>query len=405
MKKELGELEPLWKVLIADDEAIIREGIRESIPWDKLSLTVVAEAEDGEEALEKALLHKVNIVLVDLNMPIMNGLTVMKHIREQLPECRIVIITGHDEFSYAQEAIRLDVDDYILKPVNPIQLTEVLGGLSRQLTLQVDENKYMTIASRQIEKNMAILRERFCKEWLEGNLQVEEIREQLQFLQLPQDYPAVLGVIRFEKDAGKPYITEKDRQLYLFAIENIAAEILQSWENIIFRDQYGLIVIIIWAQVSDEVQHSISNAILKYLKIITYASFEFINNHERGITQSYHNAKEKIYQLTQLSPMVRRGQQLIKEQYMNSELTLEMLAEELQISPIYISRQLKEELGTSFIHVLTQTRMNKAIYYLDSTDLSINEISELVGFDNQHYFSTSFKKNVGMSPNQYRRGI
>ncbi|MEX1029724.1 MAG: response regulator [Paenibacillaceae bacterium] len=393
-----------WKVLIADDEAIIRDGIRENIEWDQLSLVVVAEAEDGEEALERALLHKVNIMLVDLNMPIMNGLTVMKHIREQLPECRIVIITGHDEFTYAQEAIRLDVDDYILKPVNPGQLAEVLRRLSKQLTQQVEEDKYLTVASRQIEKNIAILRERFCKEWLEGNLQDAEIYEQLEFLQLPKDAPTLLGVIRFEKDAGKPYITEKDRQLYLFAIENIVGEILQSWRHIIFRDQYGLIVIIIWDEVGDEVLHSIMNAIHHYLKITIYHSFEVIDAQPRGTMQSYQRAKEKIYTLTQLSPMVRRGQQLVKEQYMNAKFTLEMLAEELQISPIYLSRQLKEELGTSFIHLLTQTRMNKAIYYLDSSQLSINEISELVGFDNQHYFSTSFKKNVGMSPNQYRRG-
>lgn len=393
-----------WKVLIADDEAIIRDGIQENIQWDLMSLVVVGEAEDGEEALELALLHKVNIILVDLNMPIMNGLKLTKRIREQLPECRIVIITGHDEFTYAQEAIRLGVDDYILKPVNPIQLTEVLDKLSRQLTQQVDEDKYLTIASSQIEKNMSMLRERFCKEWLDGNLRVEEVREQLEFLQLPVNDPILLGVIRFEKDAGKPYITEKDRQLYLFAIENIVGEILSSCKHIIFRDHYGLIIIIIWEQITDEVQHSIAKAIRQYLKITIYPSFEVIDEHQRGIMQSYDRAKEKIYQLTQLSPIVRRGQQFVKEQYMNSGLTLDVLAEELQISAIYLSRQLKEELGTSFIHLLTQTRMNKAIYYLDSSDLSINEISELVGFDNQHYFSTSFRKNVGMSPNQYRRG-
>jgi two-component system response regulator YesN len=393
-----------WKVLIADDEAIIRDGIRENIEWDQLSLVVVAEAEDGEEALERALLHKVNIMLVDLNMPIMNGLTVMKHIREQLPECRIVIITGHDEFTYAQEAIRLDVDDYILKPVNPGQLAEVLRKLSIQLTQQVEEDKYLSVASRQIEKNIAMLRERFCKEWLEGNLQDDEVNEQLEFLQLPKDAPTLLGVIRFEKDAGKRYITEKDRQLYLYAIENIVGEILQPLRHIIFRDHYGLIVIIMWDQVGDEVLHSVMNAIHHYLKITVYHSFEVIDAQPRGTMHSYQQAKEKIYALTQLSPMVRRGQQLVKEQYMNAKFTLEMLAEELQISPIYLSRQLKEELGTSFIHLLTQTRMNKAMYYLDSSQLSINEISELVGFDNQHYFSTSFKKNVGMSPNHYRRG-
>ena len=104
-----------WKVLIADDESIIREGIRSSVPWDDLRLEVVGEAEDGEEALEMAVDKQANILLVDLSMPIMNGLALIRHLREQLPKCKIVIITGHDEFNYAYEAIKLEVDDYILK--------------------------------------------------------------------------------------------------------------------------------------------------------------------------------------------------------------------------------------------------------------------------------------------------
>ena len=104
----MNALEPLWKILIADDEYIIREGIRAAVAWAELNMEVVAEAEDGEEALELALKHQVNIILLDLNMPIMNGLTLMEHLREQHPSCRIVIITGHDEFVYAQQAIRVE---------------------------------------------------------------------------------------------------------------------------------------------------------------------------------------------------------------------------------------------------------------------------------------------------------
>lgn len=100
-----------WKVLIADDESIIREGIRETINWEEFQMEVVAEAEDGEEALELALRHGVHVLFVDLNMPIMDGITLMKHIRKKLSKCRIVVVTGHDEFTYAQEAIRLQVDD------------------------------------------------------------------------------------------------------------------------------------------------------------------------------------------------------------------------------------------------------------------------------------------------------
>nr|6SWB_A Chain A, Two-component response regulator [Geobacillus stearothermophilus]6SWB_B Chain B, Two-component response regulator [Geobacillus stearothermophilus] len=128
-----------WKVLIADDEAIIREGIRESIDWNEFNMEVVAEAEDGEEALELALRHRVDVLFVDLSMPIMDGLTLMKYAREKLPNCHMIVITGYDEFSYAQEAIRLQVDDYLLKPTDPQRLREVVAKVKEKLEQEQKE--------------------------------------------------------------------------------------------------------------------------------------------------------------------------------------------------------------------------------------------------------------------------
>jgi YesN/AraC family two-component response regulator len=85
-------------------------------------------------------------------------------------------------------------------------------------------------------------------------------------------------------------------------------------------------------------------------------------------------------------------------------LSLEDVSDSLQVSSVYLSKKFKEELGTSFVHVLSEIRMAKAIQLLDSTDITISKIAELVGFENQHYFSTSFKKIVGVSPIQYRQG-
>ena len=403
---EVGTLEPFWKILIADDESIIREGIRTAVPWEELNIEVVAEAEDGEEALELALQHQVDIILVDLNMPIMNGLTLMKHIREQHPSCRIVIITGHDEFDYAQQAIRLEVDDYILKPVNPQQLTKILERIVKDLTQEIHEEKYLNVASRQIVKNLSILRERFCLEWMEGSLSEDEIAEQLEFLQLPNQIPEMIGVLRwFEKDAGKPFISEKDRQLYLYAIENITAEILEAWKHVLFRDHFGVIIILVWGKIAGETLDLLSKSILHYLKITIFTAFEPIEGGLNSLSLAYNVARTHVYKMTQLSPMVRRGRQYVQEHYSNSELSLDDVAEALQVSPVYLSRQFKEELGTSFIYVLTEIRIKKAIELLDSTERTMNEIAELVGFDNQHYFSTSFKKTVGISPNQYRRGV
>lgn len=152
-----------WNVLIADDEPIIRDGIRNSIDWPSLQMNVVAEAEDGEEAIELSLMYSVDILLVDINMPIVNGLNVIKHVKEKLPDCRIIIITGYDEFKYAQEAIRLNVSDYLLKPIDPNHLLELLNKLENELVNDNNQKDLLDRTSEQFTKNLPTFKNTFFK--------------------------------------------------------------------------------------------------------------------------------------------------------------------------------------------------------------------------------------------------
>ncbi|GGF94985.1 response regulator [Paenibacillus abyssi] len=398
-------MEQAWKVLIADDESIIREGIREAVDWSSLQMEVAAEAEDGEEALELALLHRVHIMLVDLNMPIMNGITLIKHIREKHADCKIIIITGHDEFTYAQEAIRLSVDDYILKPARPDQLVKVLENARRDLELMEQKNEHLRMASQQINKNFPLLRERFCHEWLGGDLTREEITEQLQFLQLPVSCPKLCGVIRWpELIVNQPLMKESDRQLLLYAIENIVSEWLEPYQKVMFRDHSGLIVLIAWEGIPESVLKEIERSVQTYLKIAVYLHFEPVEDGVTAVPAAYRRCKTNVYREAHISPMVRRARQYIRDHFTNPEMTLELVAQSLQVSPVYLSRVLKQELGISFVSLLTQLRIQRAIQLLNTTTMQIQEIAEAVGYDTQHYFSTAFKKVTGASPNQYRKG-
>lgn len=398
-------LDSYWKVLIADDEHIIREGIRDSVPWPDLNMTVCGEAEDGEEALELALKHKIHIALVDLNMPIMNGITFMKELREQLPECRIIIISGHDEFSYAQEAIRLGVDDYILKPANSEQLQSVLARIEQELVQVQRQEEQLEQASKQIVKNFPLLRERFCLEWIEGTLAEEEVMEQLHFLQLPSLSPSMLGVVRWpELNANVPLRKENDRQLFLFAIENMISEMLSMYNKTLFRDHSGFIVVIVWGVIPETLISDMQQAIQSYLKITIHLQLLPVTQGLCSIPEVYRLCKSNLYKETQMSPIVRRAKDYIRESYKDSGMSLESFANSMQVSPVYLSRIIKQEIGTSFVSLVTQERMAKAVQLLSSTDLPISEIAERVGYDTQHYFSTAFKKAIGVSPNQYRKG-
>lgn len=144
-----------WRVLIADDEPWIREGIRDAVSWERYQMSVSAEAENGEEAFELALKHGIDLLIVDLNMPIVNGITLMKKLRGALPQCRFVIVTGYDQFAYAQEAIRLNVDDYLLKPVDPAHLELVLENISVSLAAEKRSSASKSLPSSIFNKTSA----------------------------------------------------------------------------------------------------------------------------------------------------------------------------------------------------------------------------------------------------------
>jgi two-component system response regulator YesN len=394
-----------WKVLIADDEAIIREGIRHAVDWDALGMTVCAEAEDGEEALELAERHGADVMLVDLNMPIMHGLELIRLVRERLPSCLVVIITGHDEFEYAREALRLGVQEYVLKPANPAELTAVMEQVRDKLVRQARLDTYLDMAAKQIEKNLPLLRERFCLDWLEGNLSREEILDQLQFLRLPSRSPNAVMAIRWPDLAlNQPVRGESERQLMLFAIENIAAELLGGAEHLMFRDAAGHVFVIAWNDLPATLPGDIERAVQEYLKLAVQVHLEPAGRDVAGVGAALRRCRAALVREARLTPVVRRARALIRERYADPELSLEDAAAALNVSPVYLSRILKQELGASFIQLVTMMRMEQATRLLAGTGLPIHEIAERVGYVSQHYFSTAFKKMFGVSPNQYRRG-
>ncbi|MBD9157626.1 MAG: response regulator, partial [Lachnospiraceae bacterium] len=116
----------MYKVLLVDDEALTREAISENIPWGKLGFELVASCENGRDAMEVIRQKKPDLVLTDICMPYVDGIELAKYIFENCPDTKTIIISGYDEFEYAKQAVRYQVMEYILKPITPSELTEVL---------------------------------------------------------------------------------------------------------------------------------------------------------------------------------------------------------------------------------------------------------------------------------------
>ena len=122
----------MMKVMLVENEELILQGIRNILDWEALGLEVVHMAHDGQEALAMWEKEPVHIVVTDISMPVMDGLTLLRKIREKEDRVRFIILTGYDEFAYAREAIRLEVENYILKPINEEELERQLKETIRK---------------------------------------------------------------------------------------------------------------------------------------------------------------------------------------------------------------------------------------------------------------------------------
>ena len=107
----------LYKVFLIEDEIVAREGIRDNVNWNAHGFQFSGDAPDGEIALSLLETTRPDLIITDIKMPFMDGLQLCKIVRERMPDTKIVILSGHDEFEYAHKAINLGVKEYILKPV------------------------------------------------------------------------------------------------------------------------------------------------------------------------------------------------------------------------------------------------------------------------------------------------
>ena len=127
------------KVFLVEDESIIRRGIRDNIAWESHGFEFVGEAGDGEYAYPLLLNTKPDILITDIKMPFMDGLELSRLVKKSLPKTRIIILSGYNEFEYAKEAVHLEIEEYMLKPINSQELSECLKRLKKTLDNEREE--------------------------------------------------------------------------------------------------------------------------------------------------------------------------------------------------------------------------------------------------------------------------
>lgn len=156
----------MYKVFLVDDEIVIREGIRNNFPWDGTDFLLAGEAPDGEIALQMIKDVKPDILITDIRMPFMDGMMLCEAVAHTMPWIQIVILSGYDDFSYAQQAISLGVKEYLLKPVSAQELLEVLERIAGRIQNDREQQADLLRIKRQFASNSGFLKEKLLSEAL-----------------------------------------------------------------------------------------------------------------------------------------------------------------------------------------------------------------------------------------------
>src|SRR6187551_1411569 len=158
-----------YKVFLVEDEIATREGIRDAVDWRAAGYQFCGEAPDGEIALPLIRERRPETVITDIKMPFMDGLQLCRILRETLPSTKIIILSGHDEFKYAQEAIQIGVTEYLLKPIIPQDLLAALRKVARQIDEEHQSSAHLQALQAQMASQRAMLRERCLLNLVAGN--------------------------------------------------------------------------------------------------------------------------------------------------------------------------------------------------------------------------------------------
>ncbi len=398
------------KVFLVEDEIVMREGIKRRIDWEAEGIDFVGEAADGELAYPLILEKKPDIVITDIKMPFMDGLKLSELVREALPDTKIIILSGYDEFSYAREAIKLGVTEYLLKPITPQALIESIRGVIDKINKEREERQRLSGQAKEddYEKKEIEALELFselAKHILEKPEKGASERES-------SDGESAGGYVDVSKAEG---VSGKELENFLRTgsadkatevIDSIFASMgEQNARSLIFLNYITMDMYFAMVRFLKEIGESVSevndkcgdiNEIIRNM-----AEMQDAKNYLSAYLKEAIRLRDKG-SASKYGKVLRDAVSFIDEHYSDEDISLNTLAEFTNMSPNHFSSIFSQEMGVTFIEYLIGKRMEKAKELLMTTDKKSFEIAYAVGYKDPHYFSYTFKKTQGMTTREYR---
>lgn len=344
-----------FKIIIIDDEALIRRSIEKIISTNLPECEVAAEAESAAEGIELIERHSPDIIITDIYMNGMDGLDMLEKAKYS---GKVIVITGFRNFEYAQRAISLDVYALLLKPIHRDELIKTINGA-------IDS--------------------------IRGKKMLEAAEE--------------TGKTHYELIALKNILfnalDDEDASSVRYCTEKITRLINSSGNDMEFiKNYYKKLMLSLYDFRSDVRGFSKTNYGSNLCRMIDEC--ESTDELSEAFVMSVNSlvSPDDSLNYENTSRHVRRAIKYINENYYK-EISLEDVADHVYLSSVHMSRLFKKETGKNLMDYVKMVRIQKAKELLDTHQYKIYEVAELVGFKDNHYFSTMFKKYVHMTPTEY----
>jgi two-component system response regulator YesN len=220
----------IFKLIIVDDEAEIREGISRAIPWADYGISVIGLAKNGREALRMIADLEPDMMLLDIRMPVMDGLEVLEKLPERKPTPKVAILSGYDDFKYCRQALRSGVSDYLLKPCRPRDILNAIQKMREQILAEENKASQWEYLQEQFRENLDLLREKLLIYLIQHetiDIKTALVRWQLYEMEvIPQDMGVAL--VRIDNLRTLAQSSGKELELTKLAVHNLIRDTLRT---------------------------------------------------------------------------------------------------------------------------------------------------------------------------------
>ena len=225
----------LYKIMLVDDEEEVRTSIIKQVDWEKLGFRVVSDAENGEDALEKIDIYEPDVIMTDIRMPYMDGLSLIEKVHSKYPTVKFLIFSGFDDFEYAKEAIRLGVSEYILKPINSEELSEIFNKIKKNLDLEIENRRDIARLRENYKTNLPIIKNQFLINLLNSKLSKAEIDLRLKEYEIDLNealkYQVACVDIEYEKMPIDPKLGLQ-KELVALSVMNLLKDKMEEYYRV-----------------------------------------------------------------------------------------------------------------------------------------------------------------------------